>query len=313
MPVAYKQARASGIRGQEKKVKRDLYKEVTDQIVAALEQGTAPWTKPWNSGLGLPENATTGRAYRGINVLLLGISAAANKYPTDQWLTFKQALAAGVPVRKGEKATRIYFFKPLELKAKDEDRDDHNVTSDPRVIPLLREYYVFNVAQLSGPLPNAKAVEVREFAGDELLDEFLGATGAQISHGGDVACYIPSADAIRLPVREAFKSAPDYYATAVHELTHWTGHETRCKRDLSGAFGSSKYAFEELVAEMGSAFLCAEFGITARLQHASYIANWIKVLQNDKRAVFRASSSAQKAADFTRNLVAAAAGEEKAA
>lgn len=283
-------------------MKRDLYQEVTDQIVAALEAGTAPWIKPWTTtgATGLPENAVTHRAYRGINVLLLTIAARANGYATDQWLTFKQALEAGVPVRKGEKATRIYFFKMLEVKGDAAPAEERQA----KVVPILREYYVFNVAQLSGELRGArKPTEPREFAGDAMVDAYLERTGARITHGGNAAFYQPSADSITMPPRESFKSAPHYYATALHELTHWTGHASRCDRlQKIARFGDEAYAFEELVAEMGAAFQCAQFGIAGELQHASYVANWIKVLKDDKRAIFRASSLAQKAVDFLEGI-----------
>jgi antirestriction protein ArdC len=290
-------------------MKRDLYQEVTDRILASLEQGTMPWIKPWTStGYGLPMNATTKKPYRGINVLLLSIAAAEAGYTTDQWLTFKQALAAGVAVKKGEKATRIYFFRKIEIDDKAADQSGAEA-ADRKVIPLLREYYVFNVAQLSAPLPGATEKPApREFIGNDAVDQFVASSGAQIFHGGDAAFYQPVTDKIGMPAPEAFKTPADYYATKLHELTHWTGHESRMNRlQKMARFGSEAYACEELVAEMGAAFLCAKFGLEGKLQHASYIASWIKVLKNDKRAIFTASSQAQKAVDFLEQLAAAAA------
>jgi antirestriction protein ArdC len=283
-------------------MKRDLYAEVTDQIVSALETGTAPWIKPWTSrAAGLPCNAVTGRPYRGINVLLLSMASAAAGYPTDEWCTFKQALDAGTPVRKGEKATRIYFFKKLEIRG--DAQPEGGEEAGAKVIPMLREYCVFNVAQLSGELPGATKPEPKPFAGDAAVDAFIEATGARFVPGGDRAFYSPAHDVIGMPAREAFRSAPDYYATKLHELTHWTGHASRCDRLQKNArFGDQAYAFEELIAEMGAAFLCAGLGIEGKLQHANYIASWIKVLKEDKRAIFRASSMAQKACDFLEGL-----------
>lgn len=289
-------------------MKRDLYKEVTDRIVAALEAGTVPFIKPWTTTSGMPENAVTGRPYRGINVLLLSIAGQAAGYASDQWLTFKQALAAGVPVRKGEKATRIYFFKRLEVEEKTGEAEGAS-----KVIPMLREYYVFNVAQLEGTLPNAKAIEPRAFVGDATVDAYLAATGAKISHGGDRAYYSSGSDEIRLPAREAFTSATSYYAVALHELTHWTGHESRMARTFGKRFGDEAYAAEELVAEMGAAFVCAGLGLEYTLQHAAYIASWIRVLKNDKRAIFTAASAAQKAVDYLTQITSAAAVQAAAA
>jgi antirestriction protein ArdC len=296
-------------------MKRDLYQEVTNQILSQLEAGVAPWVKPWTgSKTGVPANAVTGKAYRGINVVLLSIAAQAAGYKRDLWLTFKQALAAGVPVKKGETATRIYFYKRHEIKIAGETVDGEQGEKS-KVIPLLREYCVFNVEQLSGPLPGLEdADQAPAFADHAAAEQFVGATGARITNGGDGAFYQPGGDYIGMPAKAAFRSEGDYYATLLHELTHWTGHKSRCDRlGRLVRFGDEAYAAEELVAEMGAAFLCGRFGIAGRLQHASYIASWIKVLKNDKRAIFTASSLAQKACDYLDGIVGAAAGEEEVA
>lgn len=283
-------------------MKRDLYQEVTDRILAALEAGTVPFIKPWSTQSGAPENAVTGKPYRGINVLLLSIAGQAAGYASDQWLTFKQALAAGCPVRKGEKATRIYFFKRLEIDEKTESGTER------KAIPMLREYYVFNVAQLEGTLPGLKASAPRAFAGDATIEAYLAATGARIANDGrDRAFYSIDSDSIHLPAKTDFASAGSYYAVALHELTHWTGHKSRMAREFGKRFGDQAYAAEELVAEMGAAFQAASFGVEYVLQHAAYIASWIQVLQNDKRAIFTAASAAQKACDFLKQITTPAA------
>lgn len=282
----------------------DLYQSVTDRIVAALEAGTVPWVKPWRndrSGGALPHNAVTRRAYHGINVALLWMQEAAAGYATPQWLTFKQAADLGGNVRKGEKGTQIVFWRFRDVK--------DSQTGETRKIPMLRTYYVFNVAQCDDlELPTAKA---RPAIGPTEIDALVDRTGAVIAHGGDSACYSPSRDAINMPNRAAFKTLHDYHSTLLHELTHWTGHASRCARDLSGRFGNQAYAAEELIAEMGSAFLCAALNVPhEQLQHADYVANWLQVLRNDNRAIFTAAKAAQVAADFILQAVGLAESDE---
>jgi len=278
----------------------DLYATVTQRIIAALEAGTPPWHCPWRGG-GVdsrPANATTGRMYRGINVLLLNLQAMAQGYTSARWLTFAQAVAVGARVRKGEHGTQIVFFKLREL-----DKASHQeAANDPerRVVPLLRAFTVFNVDQVDG-LPEHLTPEPLEPGSWEPLDaadHILEQSGALFRHGGSKAFYAPDADLIQMPPQGAFDNAEDYYATALHELTHWTGHPSRCNRPLGKRHGIDAYAFEELVAEMGSAFLTDYCGIEGRMQHASYIASWLQALRNDRRLIFTAASQAQKAADF---------------
>lgn len=275
----------------------DLYASVTARIVAALEAGTSPWSCPWR-GQGVdarPANATTSRVYRGINVLLLNLRAMSEGYASNRWLTFAQAQALGAHVRKGEHGSQIVFFKLHEL--------DEPAAAEPdqrRVVPLLRAFTVFNVDQVDG-LPEAMRAQPLPPTGwqpIEAAERILAASGARVCHGGSKAFYAPGPDQIQMPPRQAFDSAADYYATALHELTHWTGHPSRCNRPLGMRHGIDAYAFEELVAEMGSAFLADYCGLVGRLQHASYIASWLQALRNDKRLIFTASSQAQKAADF---------------
>jgi antirestriction protein ArdC len=286
-------------------MKRDLYAEVSARIVAELEAGAAPWIKPWSAtpGANVPCNAVSNRPYSGCNVILLWMAQAAG-YRTPRYLTFKQALEFGGHVRRGERGTRVYFVKQLQVR--DKGADDNTAT---RVVPLLREYTVFNVDQcvnLPERIVAPSAVKPRN--PDErsaAIDEFLAHTGANIQEGFGEAYYRLGADVISLPRFEAFKSAAHFYSTAFHELAHWCGHKSRLARDLRHRFGEKAYAAEELVAELCSAFLCAEFSIDGDLRHAGYIENWIGLLKTDTRAFFTACSKAQAAADYLRGLALA--------
>jgi antirestriction protein ArdC len=286
-------------------MKRDIYAEVSARIVAELEAGAAPWIKPWSAtpGANTPCNAVTNRPYSGCNVILLWMAQRAG-YRTPRYLTFKQALELGGHVRKGERGTKVYFVKQLEI------REDANDRASTRLVPMMREYTVFNVDQCES-LPESviagKPMRVRNpDARDDLADQFLGSTGADIREGHGEAFYVPSRDFISMPAFEAFKGADHFYNVAFHELTHWTAHKSRLDRDLKNRFGSKNYAAEELIAELGAAFLCAEFGFDGDLRHAGYIGHWIELLKADKRAFFTACSQASKAADYLRGLALAA-------
>ena len=276
-------------------MKRDLYQEVTDRIIKALESGTAPWVKPWNAtNYGMPVNGATGRAYSGINVFLLW----ASPYTDNRWYTFKQAQGKKGCVRKGEKGTGIIFFKPLVKK--DDDGKE-------QVIPLIRGFTVFNHEQIEWE--NEETIEESEIEITFVeAENMVSATAAKIKHGGARACYNMHTDQISMPTIDSFKSEADYWGTMLHELTHWTGHKSRKNRQFGKRFGDNAYAVEELVAEMGAAFLCAQSGVEGKLQHAEYISSWLKVLKQDKKAVFTAAKQAQQAADF----VVAFSQEEKA-
>ena len=284
-------------------IKRDLYAEVTDRIVAELERGAAPWIKPWSAtpGANVPCNAATNRPYSGCNVILLWM-AANTGYPTPRYLTFKQALELGGNVRKGEHGTKVYFVKQLAVADKRETAED----GDTRLIPMMREYTVFNVAQcenLPERVMTLGKVKIRNpDERDATIDEFMTASSATVREGVGEAYYRPGDDFISLPRFEAFKSAATFYATAFHELGHWTGHKSRLDRDLRSRFGERAYAAEELVAELCAAFLCAEFSLDGDLRHAGYIESWIGLLKTDSRAFFTACSKAQAAADYLRAL-----------
>lgn len=284
--------------------KIDLYQQVTDTIIAQIEQGTLPWLRPWKStapvASSLPYNAASKRTYSGVNILTLWASAAAQGFTSSGWMTFKQADALGAHVRKGSKGTQIIFVSTVE-------KQDKNTGEDVR-IPILRNYTVFNTDQIEGLPAQAPAPVLSPAERHAAADAFIAATGAVIRHGGNDAFYSPLGDSITLPVIEAFDTPAHYYATAAHELIHWTGAKHRLDRVFGKRFGDGAYAAEELVAEMGAAFVCAALGIEGNLRHADYVANWLKVLKADKRAIFTAASAASKAADF----LAAFSGAEQA-
>ena len=281
---------------------KDVYASVTNRIIEALESGTPPWVHPWQSEAGsmLPFNLSSGRHYRGINVLLLNMQAAQRSYAVNRWMTYAQARALGAQVRKGESGTEVVFFKMHEFGAG--TGYDAPAGRDPerKVIPLIRSFTVFNAAQIEGlpttliPVP----VPVHEWQACEAAEAILATSGADIRYGGARAYYSPSEDRIQLPNRSDFANAADFSRVALHELTHWSGHPSRCNRVLSSRAHIEAYAFEELVAEMGSAFLTDHCGLPGTLHHASYIESWLKALRNDKRLIFTAASQAQRAADF---------------
>jgi antirestriction protein ArdC len=277
----------------------DLYATVTNQIITALEAGTPPWCCPWTQGHGcaMPANLATSHPYRGVNILLLNLQQMARGYPLNRWLSYNQARALGANVRKGEHGTGIVFFKLME---RDETRPAGKDAPGRKVIPLLRSFTVFNAAQIDG-LPEGLAAvpSVPEgWTPSSAAEGLLARSGATIRHGGDRAFYRPADDVIQMPLKAAFPDASSYYSTALHELTHWTGAPDRCNRELRSRQHIQAYAMEELVAEMGAAFLSSHCHLAGELQHASYLASWLEALRNDKRLIFTAASLAQKAADF---------------
>jgi antirestriction protein ArdC len=302
-------ARAGGQPRKQKSVqgsspRADLYQTVTARIVAELEAGRFPWVQPWgraeggSPGPGLPMNALTRRAYSGINILILWGAVIEQGWPLQGWLTFRQALDAGGAVRKGERGTTVVYADRFVPEAEAERA--RQTGDDAKAIPFLKRFTVFNVAQCDGlrpglmpdptPLPEREIVPVAE--------EVIAASGVDFRIGGSKAFYVPAADYVQVPPQPAFFEQINYYRTCLHELTHATGHRSRLGRDLTNPFGSKDYAREELVAEMGSAFLCAALGITPTVRHADYLASWLEVLREDSKAIFRAASQASKAADW---------------
>ncbi|PMM52251.1 ArdC family protein, partial [Vibrio splendidus] len=245
------------------KTPRDFHQEVTNQIIEALEAGVKPWACPWDvtQSDGLPYNFSTGNTYSGMNVMLLWMSAQMNQFSSNQWLTFKQALDLGGNVIKGEKGTHITFYKSLEKEK------TVNGKEKIETIPMLKTFVVFNLDQIEGiTKPESKTVLRGELDLREDVEDFFKATGATINYVGQKAFFRPSTDEIVIPERERFESTANLYATVLHELTHWTGHKSRLNRTKGSKFGDKDYAFEELVAELGSAFLMADFGIVGEVQ-----------------------------------------------
>jgi antirestriction protein ArdC len=276
-----------------------IYSEITQSIIEQLEQGAAPWIKPWKADSSADKNLVSQKPYQGINRLLLGMSSMVKGYSVPVWASYKQWESIGANVKKGEKGTKIVFYSPVTKQDKQ--------TGDIEKYAVLKTYFVFNAAQVEGiDIVPAEQTD-KEFTAVELAEQRIIKTGAAISHGGDAAFYMPSADRIQLPHKSAFNSEANYYATAFHELAHWTGSKNRLDRDLDkGRFGNPAYAFEELVAEMSAAFLCSDYGIQGELRHAGYIGHWLKALREDSKAVFKAAALAQKAADYINMLDATA-------
>jgi antirestriction protein ArdC len=248
--------------------------------------------------LGLPKNASTGRSYSGINILILWGAVVQHGFPGQGWLTFRQALSLGGNVRKGEHGTTVVYAD--RFTPEDEKRRARETGEDAAAFPFLKRFTVFNAAQCEG-LPEhvlGAAPGAREREIIPRAEAVIAATGADFRVGGDKAFYVPAEDYIRVPPQPAFFHQIDYYRTCFHELGHWTGHASRLNRDLSGRMGSNPYAREELVAEMASAFACASLGIVPTVRHADYLGAWLAVLREDARAIFRAASQAGKAADF---------------
>lgn len=282
----------------------DFYQEITDQIIEALESGVKPWACPWevSSNSGMPENFATGNEYSGVNIMLLWMSAQKNSFSSNQWLTFKQARDLGGNVIKGERGTRITFYKTFDKEVIVDGKPEKEV------VPVMKTFIVFNLDQVEGIERNdlvASVVERKEVDLREDIEAFFSATQAKISYVGQRAFYRPSTDEIYIPERDRFSSSSDLYATVMHELTHWTGSKNRLDRTKGQRFGDQDYAFEELVAELGSAFLMADFGILGEVQHESYIASWLEVLKNDNRFVFRAASQASKAHKYLKDFLVA--------
>lgn len=262
---------------------------------------------------GLPRNAGSGRAYSGINVLILWGEVIARGFASQGWLTFRQALDAGGCVRKGERGTCVVYADKFVPEAERERAGADGC--EARSIAFLKRFTVFNVAQCDG-LPERFAKQsppLPEREIEPVAEALIAATGADFRIGGARAFYMPGHDYVQVPPQPAFRHRQDYYRTALHELGHWTGHSSRLARDQSHAFGSAGYAREELVAELASAFLCAALGIQPSVRHADYLAGWLDVLRADSRAIFRAASLASKAADYLLACRDAAGAQEVAA
>ena len=282
----------------------NLYDDITNKIIAELKQGRVPWVQPWGTAaskahLAMPENAATRRRYSGINILILWGAVIERGFPCQSWLTFRQALALGGNVRKGERGTTVVYadrFTPDDERQRAQDAGE-----EARAIPFLKRFTVFNVAQCDGVpadiVPDAPPAPDHDLI-DPKVRELIKNSGIDFRIGGDRAYYVPAADYVQVPPPQVFFQTIDWHRTALHECGHSVGHSSKLNRDLTGSFGTRKYAFEELVAEMTAAFSCASLGIVPTVRHTDYLASWLEVLREDNRAIVRAASQASKAADY---------------
>lgn len=308
------------MRRKEQGERADLYARITDKIVADLERGVRPWMKPWSAANAMGRITRplrhNGESYSGLNVLLLWSEGIAQGYSSPTWMTFRQATELRATVRKGETGTTVIYAS--RFTRTETDGDGAEVERD---IPFLKAYTVFNVAQIDGlpdrynviSAPTPDPIERIENA-----DAFFRNTGSVIRHGGDNAYYAPVSDHIQMPAFQSFKDAASYVATLAHEHVHWTARPERVGRDLSRyAKDKTDRSREELLAELGSCFLCADLEIVPELEprpdHASYLQSWLRVLSEDKKAIFQAAAHAQRAVNYLHGLQPRALEEKKAA
>jgi len=269
------------VQDRNSEARANLYDAVTAKIIAELEDGRVPWVQPWGraggTGPGLPRNAVTARSYSGVNILILWGAVIEQGWPSQGWLTFRQAQQAGGCVRKGERGVSVVYADRFTPEA--EKQRVEREGGEAKAVPFLKRFTVFNVSQCDGSRPDLAAdpapLPEREIV--PLAEAVMAASGVDVRIGGDRAFYVPSADYVQVPPQPAFFDQINYYRTCLHELTHATGHPKRLARDLTNPFGSKDYAREELVAEMGSAFLCAALGIVPTVRHADYIASWLQL------------------------------------
>ena len=288
------------------KQKFDVHQEITNSIVDAIETAgdfRLPWIKNNGGSFARPVNIASKNPYNGINIVSLWVSALASEFPSNVWGTYRQWQEKDCQVRKGEKSSLVIFYKSFEV----EDVNEQTGEAEIGERRIARASRVFNAGQVEGFEVTAEELpEEPAFDPIKRAEKFAAATGAKIEEGGDRACFIPSADMIRMPERRRFTGtdtttpAEAFYSTLSHELVHWSGAKKRLDRDLSGRFGNEAYAIEELIAELGAAFLCADLGITPepREDHACYIKNWLAVLKNDKKAIFAAAAKASQATSW---------------
>lgn len=279
--------------------KLNVYEAITNKIVAMISVGAGTYHTPWHvpGAMTLPTNAATLAQYRGINVLSLWIERQMREYASGFWASYRQWQQMGAQVRKGERGAMIVFYKRVETTP---DEEDHDRTGKLRF--FARASYVFNAAQVDG-YTLEEPESLSEFQRVEEIEAFVSAVGAAIKHGFPMACYRRDTDAIEMPRRDWFLGTDassvttNYYAVLLHELTHWSGAPLRLNRTFGRRFGDMAYAMEELVAELGAAFMCAAFGISSdpRPDHAAYVSSWLQVLNRDAKAIFTAASRAQEA------------------
>jgi antirestriction protein ArdC len=281
----------------------NLYDEITDKITAELEAGRVPWVQPWGTAaakapLAMPQNASSGRQYSGVNILILWGAVIEHGFTGQSWLTFRQALSMGGHVRKGERGTTVVYAD--RFVPNDEKKRAAETGEEAHAIPFLKRFTVFNTDQCD-ELPNEIATVAPPPPPGMIepqIEALIKASGIDFRIGGNHAFYRPAEDYVQVPPPAAYFEPINWHRTALHELGHASGHRSRLDRDLSGSFGTKKYAFEELIAELCAAFSCASLGIAPTVRHADYIASWLDVLREDNRAIVRAASQASKAADY---------------
>ncbi len=289
---------------------QSIFTQVTKVFIDALKTGAPPWRRPWtpaDSVPGYPVNAGTERRYTGINITILWTSAIVNGYEYDRWLTFRQVKKIGGRVRRGQKGTVAVLFKNIKVDPRIDPQEDKEQAQAKRSYKIARAYTLFNVEQCTGlPEKIHKGVQPpvkleQNWQSHQHADDFVNLCGAKVRHAGNIATYIPTSDIICMPPKAAFDSPAGYYSTLMHELTHWTGHRSRLNRSGivdSHPFKSVGYAFEELIAEIGSAFLCTDHQIFGEMCHESYVLDWIEILENDPKAIFTSSAMAWKARNY---------------
>lgn len=283
----------------------DIHTHITDQIVAAIEAGAGEFKMPWHRDKGSllhPMNIASGKGYQGINILSLWVAAEARGFATPIWGTYKQWQAKGAQVRKGERGSAVVFYKELDAPRTEEESGEE--AEGKRL--FARASWVFNASQVDGFETADATFTPNIFDPSAAVEALLAASGADIRYGGDRAYYNPGADFVQIPEQgrfhgtETMSASEAYDATRLHEIVHWSGAKPRLDRDFGKRFGDHAYAFEELVAELGSAYLCAQLGVTpiARADHAQYLAHWLNVMKEDRKAIFTAASQADKAARY---------------
>ena len=304
------QTATTGAHPEARPSRGDVYQTITTQIVRSIEADAGEFTMPWHRDVGntMPTNSLTGNTYNGVNVIALWAAAELRGFTTGYWATYRQWNLLGGQVRKGEKGSVVVFYKQTDFEVSNTETGEQENKS----VLCARSSHVFNAEQVEGwQAPKPAVRDSAQVLGE--TERFVTATSADVRIGGDRAYYQPGADHIQMPDRDRFTgtetitATESYYATLLHELTHLTGHASRLDRDLSGRFGREGYAMEELVAELGAAFLCSELGITNRPRpdHAAYIAHWLVVLKKDTRAIFTAASKANEAKTFLKGLQSA--------
>jgi antirestriction protein ArdC len=280
----------------------DKYELVTEKITQLLERGVKAWDRPWHSnGESIYKNLVSGNSYSGINPIICTVDCILNEYESPYFISFKQAAEMGWQVVKGAKATWLRWGGSYIVE---DDDGNTKIKSSAKWLSVFNSQLIddrnadFKIADAVAKFPSQENINPEQRL--DKVEEFIAKQNAKfLPEGGDRAFYVPKVDAIQMPKFENFKSAESYYATKLHELSHWTGHESRLSRDLSGSFGSAKYAREELVAELASAFICNDLGINSQLEnHASYVDSWIQILKDDNKSFFKAAAEARKAANW---------------